>query len=64
MENSKYIVTIVIGLAENRYETDSRDSVKHLRDHGGDKAFVENRAGKTVSAAKRFEDGRVYRVTF
>jgi len=61
MANSKYIVTIVNGLAENRFETNSRDSVNHLNNHGGDRAVVENKSGKTVSMARRGEDGKPYR---
>ena len=60
----KYILTIVNNGTENRYETDSRDAVKHLRNLGGDKAIVETREGKTVSAAVRDENGNAVHVTF
>lgn len=59
----RYILTIINNGAENRYETDSRDAVKHLRNHGGDRAIVETKSGKTVSMAQRGEDGQPYRCT-
>ena len=57
----KYTVTIINNGAENTYTTDSRDSVKHLRAHGGQKAVVTNKSGKIVSMAQRGEDDNPYR---
>ena len=52
----KYIVIIINGKEENRYETNSRNSVKHLREHGGHQAIVTNKSGRVVSAAARDEN--------
>ncbi len=60
----KYIVTIVGDYRQElSYESNSRNSVKHLRDNQGEKCFVTDRNGNIVSAAQRFVD-KIYHVTF
>lgn len=59
----KYTVSIINNGAENTFATDSRDSVKHLRNHGGQKAIVMDNTGKIVSMAQRGEDDKPYRCT-
>ena len=52
----------VINEGMNIYESDSRDSKKHLRDHGGETCKVFDRSGRVVSAATRGGDGKISNV--
>lgn len=48
----------------NVYESNSRNSKEHLKQHGGDRCTVTMKNGKTVSAAARFEDNSIHNVYF
>jgi len=45
----------------NTYASDSRDSKKHLEQHGGNVCTVCNKSGNIVSESRRAGDGTVYR---
>lgn len=42
-------------------ESTSRDSKKHLQNHGGNRCAVYTKSDKLVSEARRDEGGNIYR---
>ena len=63
MKTEKYLVTIINNGSENTYHTNSRNAVKHLRNHGGNRAIVTNKHGKTISGAEYSQEFGFYRIT-
>lgn len=62
MKTERYLVTIIDNGSENTYHTNSRNATKHLRDHGGNRAIVTTKQGKTVSAAEYSQEFGFYRI--
>lgn len=63
---AKYQVVVHGGVVTNGFAfiSDSRDSKKHLRNHGGEYCDVYTMRGKQISAARRWSDGTITNVTF
>lgn len=62
----KYIVEVYGGsvTVAQTFESNSRNSKKHISDTGADHCSVFTKGGKQVSAATRWGDGKITNVTF
>ena len=58
----KYIVTVISNFNTIEFESNSRNSIKHLRDNGGYRCIVRNKSGKFVSAAEFSETFGFYNI--
>ena len=58
----KYIVTVNSNFNEKTFESNSRNSIKHLRDNGGYECIVRNKSGEVISAARYNDDFGYYHV--
>lgn len=47
----KYTVEVLSNFNTVEFESDSRNSIQHLRNNGGHTCLVRNKSGKIISAA-------------
>ena len=58
----RYIVTINSNFNTVAFESNSRDSIRHLRNNGGYRCIVTNKGGTVVSAAEYSDEFGYYHI--
>ena len=58
----KYIIEVMNNFNTVEFESDSRNSIKHLRDNGGFRCIVRKKDGSFVSGAAYSEEIGFYHI--
>lgn len=58
----KYKVEVTSNFNTTEFESNSRNSIQHLRNNGGHTCYVRNKTGKIISAAKYTDEAGFFHI--